>query len=475
MSLTPEGFDRPRLNDIKSDLDQRFTDALGPVYTGADSVIGQIIGILSAAYDDAYEALQNTYDSMYPASAEGVSLDGAVSFVGMTRIDASPTTVVAMAYGAESTLIPSGSVARSMAGRQFVTTSDSVITRAAAGDVIISVNSVLNSTAYQIIVNGSSVTFTSDANATALEILNGLQALFNPVNVLATIESSKLRLRAPDLYSDFTLTVDSKLTIDKLGSPVTFTALDLGAYELPAGALNIIDSPKLGWDSVSNLVPGAIGRFVESDEALRARHAIGVRATGAATLKAIRARLLAEVDSVTYVAVYENYTNFTDSDSLPAHSFEAVVSGGLDQAVANKIYEVKPAGIETYGNTTIQVIDENGDVQVVKFSRGTTKYAWIRVTVNALDLEEPLTLQVIDAIKNAVVAYGNNIGIGNDIITQRFYGPIFAATSGLGNITVEAAITNLPGDTPTYSTNNVVLSRREQALFDVSRVVVVGV
>ena len=31
MSLTEEGFDRPRLNEIKADYDQRFTDALGQI------------------------------------------------------------------------------------------------------------------------------------------------------------------------------------------------------------------------------------------------------------------------------------------------------------------------------------------------------------------------------------------------------------------------------------------------------------
>jgi len=46
MSLTEQGFDRPRLNEIKADYDQRFTDALGPINTSPDAVAGQIIGIL---------------------------------------------------------------------------------------------------------------------------------------------------------------------------------------------------------------------------------------------------------------------------------------------------------------------------------------------------------------------------------------------------------------------------------------------
>jgi uncharacterized phage protein gp47/JayE len=475
MSLTEEGFDRPRLNEIKADYDQRFTDALGPINTSPDAVAGQIIGIFVAALDDAYEALQNTYDSMYPFSAEGTSLDGAVSFVGLERLAATPTTVVAMCYGAEGTLLPAGALARSLDNRQYVVTADTVISRSSAGDVLVEPNTITNGATYQVIAGGVSVAYTADGSASAAEITAGLAALFNPLNFLATAANGVLRLRSIDLYSDFTLTVDSKLTITTLSTPVVFTSLDLGAYALPAAALTRMDSSILGWDEVNNPVAGATGRFVETDEELRERHSNSVRVTGAATAQAIRSRLLAEVDSVTYVAIYENRTNVVDEFGTPAHSFEAVISGGLNQAVADKLFEVKPAGIETYGNTSIQVFDENGDVQTCHFSRPLDKFAWIRVTVVTLNEEEVLTSEIIQTIKDAVMAYSDTVGIGEDIITQRFYGPIYDSTSGIGSITVEAALTTTSGGTPTYGTANVSVARAELALFAESRITVVGV
>lgn len=93
MALSSTGFSRARLADIKADYDARFTEALGPVNTEPDAVVGQLIGIFAAALDDVNEALQDTYDAMYPYSAEGTSLDGAVSFVGLERLAASATTV----------------------------------------------------------------------------------------------------------------------------------------------------------------------------------------------------------------------------------------------------------------------------------------------------------------------------------------------------------------------------------------------
>ena len=475
MSLTEQGFERPRLPEIKSDYDQRFTDALGPVNTNADAVVGQIIGIFAAALDDAYEALQNTYDSMYPFSAEGASLDGAVSFVGLERLAATPTTVVAMCYGNEGTLLPAGALARSLDNRQYVVTADTVISRSSSGDVLIEPNVLTNGATYQVIAGGVSVAYTADGSATAEEITAGLAALFDADVFLATAANGVLRLRAKDQYSDFTLTVGGNLSITKLGTPVTFTALSLGAYGLPVNSLTGIDSSILGWDEVNNLVAGATGRFVETDEELRERHANSIRVTGAATAQAIRSRVLAEVDSVSYVAIYENRTNIINAFDLPSHSFEAVINGGLDQEVANKLFEVKPAGIETYGNTSLQVLDENGDIQICKFSRPVNRFAWIKVTVNTLNPEEVLTTEIVQAIKMAVMNFSSGIGIGEDIITQRFYGPIYDATSGIGFITVEAALTTLEGDTPTYGTANVPVARAEFAVFAQTRITVAGV
>ena len=182
MSLTQTGFERPRLLEIKSEYDALFASVLGPINTNADSVTGQIIGIFSAALDDAYEVLQHTYDSMYPYSAEGTSLDGAVSFVGLERLAAAPTTVIAMCYGAESTLIPAGAIARSADNRQYASDADVVISRSAAGDVVITPTTISNSATYQVIAGGVSVVYTADSDATAAEICSGLAALFDANN-----------------------------------------------------------------------------------------------------------------------------------------------------------------------------------------------------------------------------------------------------------------------------------------------------
>lgn len=472
MSLTSTGFERPTLVEIKSDQDAAFTEALGPINTNADSVIGEIIGVFSAAIDDAYQALQDAYDAMYPSTAEGTSLDGAVSFVGIERIAASPTIVTAACYGSEGTLIPAGSIAQTDT-LEYSATSDVVITRAACVDATIEVATVTNSSSYQIVAGGFSVTFVSDASATKSEIVNGLAALMSD-DFVADVIGDVLRIYSADGVTPFALTVDAKLNITSRASPVVFVCSEVGANVVPSGALSSIVSAVSGWDSVYNLVAGDTGADAESDADLRLRHANVTRATGSATVEAIRSRMLAEVDGVTGCQIYENRTS-VETDGIPAHAFEAVVQGGSNADIANQLWQTKPAGIETAGNVSVVVTDSNGDGQTVSFSRATDKYAWVRVTIQALNPEESPTANMSDAIKTAIYNFASaEFTVSEDIIIQKLYGPVYDAIDGLGQILIEAAITDLEDDTPVYTSSNISIGRSESPVFDETRITIIG-
>lgn len=469
MSLTADGFSRPTLPEIKSDLDSDFIDALGPVNTNPDSVTGQIIGIVAEAVDSIQSIMQDTYDAMYPYSAEGTSLDGAVSFIGLERIEASPTIVTAAAYGNEGDVVLANALA-TVGANNFFSTSDVVISRANALDVEIQVATVTNSASYQILAGGVSVTYTSDASATAGEIIAGLAALLDPDTFTISTTADTLRFYSADGVSPFALTVDAKLTITRRGSPAVFQCDTNGAIVVPVGAMTATD----GGVELFNLVAGATGNDVESDVALRARHARSTRGTGSATVEAIKARMLEDVDGVTSIAIYENRTNLT-VDGIPPHAYESVIEGGTNSAIAAQLWLTKPAGIETHGNVTVLTPDTAGDNQTVKFSRPVTVYGWLSVQVDSLNTEETLPGTAEAGIKAAAVAYANaNIGVGNDVIVQRFYGPIYTAIPGIGTMTIKADVTAGPTDTPTYSPSNIAIGRAEIAVFSTDRVTVSG-
>jgi len=469
MALTEEGFSRPTLPEIKADLDTDFTNALGPVNTNPDAVAGQVIGIVAEAVDSIQSLMQDVYDAMYPRSAEGTSLDGAVSFVGLSRLDASPTIVTAAAYGNDGDVVLANALATAN-GTNFFSSSDVVISRANALDVSIQVGTVTNSASYQILAAGTSVTYVSDASATAAEIVAGLGALLDTDVFTVIVSGDTLRFYSADGVSPFAVTVDAKLTITRRGSPVVFVADTNGAIVVPVGAMTTTSAGQ----ELYNLVSGATGNDVESDVSLRTRHASSVRSTGSATVEAIKARILANVDGVTSVRIYENRTALT-VDDIPPHAFEAVVQGGTNSDVAAELWLDKPAGIETYGNVSVQTPDTTGDNQTVSFSRATTVYGWVTVAVTALNSEETLPATASDGIKAAVVDWAvSNIGVADDVIVQRFYGPIYAAIPGIASMTITAAVTATEGGTPSYSASNITIGRTEIAEFDTTRIVITG-
>lgn len=470
MSLTTTGLDRPRLAELKTELDDDLTAVLGPINTGADSVIGQMTGIQAAALDDAWEALEDTYNSMYPATAEGVSLDRAVALLGIVRIDAAPVVVTATVYGTAGTVIPANALAH--ADVQYFNTSAVTISANSATDVYVSIPSAANSTLYSITINGNVYSYTSDATATKAEIAAGLKAAIGG-GVNSAVTNEQVRVWTLDGQTPFKAVLSANLAFSNIGSPAIFVSVAKGSRELPVGALANIDTAVFGWTGIGNLVAGAGSRDVETDVELRLRQASSSRVTGSATVKAIRSRLLQEVPGVTAVNIFENRSHLF-SGSQPPHSFEALVKGGTDQAVAQNIWENKPAGIETYGNITIQVEDDNGDDQPIKFSRPVAVYAWVRVTITGLYPEEPLPTSTQQAIVDAVMTTGLSMTVGEDLITQRFIGPIYDNTTGIGLLTVETALTAASSDTPTYSTANKPIDRSSVALFSPSRIQVVG-
>ena len=153
-----------------------------------------------------------------------------------------------------------------------------------------------------------------------------------------------------------------------------------------------------------------------------------------------------------------------------AKSFEAVVEGGSDADVANKIWLTKPAGIQTFGNTSFTITDSQGEQQVINFSRPTPIYIWVTVVLT-LYSEETFPPNGQDLVTESINTYGNNLGIGVDVLLQRVLAQIFNVP-GIASGAMQIAATNGPGDSPLYGTADIPIQENEIAVFDLSRITV---
>lgn len=479
--LTATGFSRKRLTDILPEMIARIETDYGPINQDTRSVIMQLLAPSSEQFVELWELAEGVYLGLYPATAEGVQLDNVANILSLTRIAAAKSVAVLAATGTEATVVPLGNqFSASSTAAVFESDGAVTITKADVVRIDIQVDGVENSKLYTITIDSVDHDFTSDASATALEIRDGLKAAVNAGSSGMTAydgaTDADLYLQSDDDETGYDVDVSAAspatLAITAIATPIPITALVTGPVLVNATIIDTIVNPVSGLTSVSNLAEGTEGRDVEADAELRIRVTEAIQ--GAATVEAIRSRLLDEVAGVSTVTVIDNREDITVG-GLPPHSFKAIVQGGDDQEIADKIWEVGPAGIETEGSTTKTVVDSMGNNQTIKFSRPTSQYAHVKATLT-LYSEESLGSGAEDAIKAAILAFGDAFRIGEDMLWQRFLGPIFGATPGIQSIVMDLDVTPNPGDSPSYVTDtDVAIADDELAVFALTRITIVGI
>ena len=219
----------------------------------------------------------------------------------------------------------------------------------------------------------------------------------------------------------------------------------------------------LGWDSVNNPVAATPGEDRETDEQLRLRFRNGKFDRATNTLDAIYSALI-NLDNVSEVTIYENDTSVVDGNGVPAHSFLPIVSGGLSTDIANAIWNNKPIGILSYGNTTVSISDVQGFPHDISFSRPDPVVVYISMDITT-DVNFPPNGN--DAIKSALIEYFQaNFGTGDDVIYSRLYTPI---NSIVGHEVVSLTIGTSPAP---VGTSNIVIAFDEIASLNTTNIII---
>lgn len=225
---------------------------------------------------------------------------------------------------------------------------------------------------------------------------------------------------------------------------VTATAQQKGAISAAVGVINKIQTPTLGWQSVTNPTVATPGNPVETDAALRQRQARSVALNSVDTVEAIAAALLA-LSGVTSVQAYENDTNATDANGLPPHSVSFVVLGGDANQIAKAISDKKTPGAATYGTTSVPVTNDVGVTRIINYFVPTPKTIKVAVTVHPLTAG--WTVDIGESIRAAIVAYINALAAGVDVERARLYLPaqLYGAADSLTYNVTNLQIAISPG------------------------------
>lgn len=461
--VTPTGFVPKRLEDIIEEIQSDIEDVFGPQNFEPDSVWSNFISPFAAQLSNVWDAGQSAYNSVYPNSAEDISLENAVSYIGINRSAQAKTTAIVQATGNQGTVLPIGRIVSvPETGKRFESTSAITIDDANATILLVSINTVADSTAYSITINGTPYTYVSGIGATKQEIIDGLiDALLTSITTGIDNGDETLTVKANDLNIPFNSLVSANLDIDKVSTNMPVEAQEYGEVLAVANTITQIETPVSGWDSCNNGLPGIIGRLEEDDPDLRLRYKQSTNKPGSASLNAIRANLL-NVPGVSSVSIEENVNDTTSPTGLPPHSFSCTISGGEDQDIGDKIFEIKSGGIRPFGNVEVIVTDSQGEEHIVGFNREIPVQTWMRITLT-LDPESEFPLDGEEQVAKAVLDYGNSLDIGEDIIPQKFIGPIFEV-GGILNVISEASIVSSIGP---FFTTPIKINPSERASFSI--------
>ncbi len=211
-----------------------------------------------------------------------------------------------------------------------------------------------------------------------------------------------------------------------------------------AATLTVIaDGGQAGWNAITNAAAATAGTDIESTEALRLRRELSVASGGSKTRNALRAKLIA-IDGVLSAEVFENVTNATDGDGIPAHGFRAVIWDGAvpaadDDEIAQSIWDHKAEGIVSDGGESGTAQDEVLGPVTVNFERATASTAAIVVDI------ESATGVAIEDVEAAIIA-AMPTKVGQELTYNRIAAAIFkvAGVDNWTSLTINAGTVDLP-------------------------------
>lgn len=441
------GYIPKTLTDIISSLQTGYRGVYGAtVNIASRSRIGQRIALFAAELSEVWELGEAIFNALDPDQASGPGLDALMKLNGLTRKPATFSQVTLTFVGNSGASIPSNKeFSVGVGGQQF--------------------HNVVPATLLSL--------FAWAAN-TAMSVGQRRTNAGNVYQVIAVTGDAKTAASGGPTTTDASI-ADHNVTWTFLGTgngavdTVGASADDSGPVQGYARTINTIVTPVGGLNSVINLLDAQTGQDAESDAQARARRALSFGKAAASPLEAVRTAVLA-VNGVTSCTIFENFTDTTDANGVPPHSFETLVEGGVDADILAAIFSTRPGGIQAYGTTSGTVLDSMGTGYTMAFSRPVAVNIYVDVTLKYDARFYPTNGDV--QVEDNVATQGNMLPVGKDVVASAIGAALFPpATNSVAGMLDVSAVKIGTAPSPSGSTT-ITITSRQRASFDSSRVTV---
>jgi hypothetical protein len=235
----------------------------------------------------------------------------------------------------------------------------------------------------------------------------------------------------------------NSVTLSAGSTTVNFRASNIGTVTPVINTITIPVTIVLGVTSVINS-SGVLTTGVnqETDAAFKIRRLKSLGNASFAYLNGLLGYVLS-LNGVVNAKLYENYTNATDVNGIPAHCIWLIVSGGSSADIANAMYIKKTPGTNMKGSQTYAITTINGSVFTAQWDVPSALPLYIKFNIQTTIAGSSFNQTNIKAYIASNLVYG----IGQ-----------YADQANVNNIVLAAINANGGGGIPTevkISTDNI--------------------
>lgn len=410
--------------------DRTLLGALNAMYSEREATLWELGEVLAGAGD--------------PDASTATILEAVCAITGTTRAPASPTKTTETLTGDALTVVPEGS--------QVQTTNETVTVATDEDATLVALSAWASATGYVAddrVTNGGNAYVCITAGTSA--------GSGGPLTEAADITDGTAHWR---WMGEGAAAVD-----------VGVTATATGALVAVSGDLSVIVTPVAGWNGAINLTDANTGSEEQTDEELRDSREEELSGGGTSTPDAIREELLdvgkGTSNPVESVSILYNPTSVTDVDNLPPRTVEAIVYGGEDQDIRDRLLaRCIAAGIGTHGTTTGTATDSEGTEHTIKFTRPEDVPIYVDMDVDYDQNADAAPDE--DEIKIVIAEYGDALGTAHDVRARPIGSQVLRSVA---NTIDTPAIRIGIAPSPTLETT-IIISKRQRASFDTANITV---
>lgn len=470
--VTEKGFSIKRLDEILEELHTDLSEGFGfNTRMDPQSFLNVLIMTFGGLISELWEVAQDSYYAKYPSTAEGVSLDNAVQYGGIRRSPNKYSYYTLHCTGDDGTTVRQGTtVATNTAPqRKLVAVNEFEIARDSFNRASIRVAAPAAGEIYSLSINGVQFSYTSVSDD-ELQIIQGLCAVLNPDGYKVRVNENDITLEIEDeiVSRSGVLVLSDNLTTASITVLADFATVDYGKLIFPNGTITVMVTNISGFDMVENLIVPTYGRIQETDIELRHSYLAKSAIRSTRMIDSICSQLINNISNVESATGYENDTDYTDSEGRPPHSVEIIVDGGDETEIAGIILDKKAAGIQTFGEITVNVVTEYGDSVPISFNRPEYIYVWMKVTLDAD--RSYLPTNYANLTVDSIVADASSLKAGDNMLSQTFNDGIYGTVGGVTYVDIKCATTTdkdyIPGEDEYTRINVQVTSRQKVVVAD---------